>query len=195
MICLATPRLLLRTWRAEDRADLDHLLSGAASSVGNLVDGIDNEITDPVGTLQRAWDDDGFGVFALESLDDGGFVGLAGLLPAEANHGRSLDMVWRLGNGGATAAETPTDDLAAEALMAVIDWAFGLLDVDLLAASVSADDAASTATARAAGLSNGARTLEASTGTWVDRFSITLEAWREPGERTTAQREPGEVRS
>ncbi|MGB7373298.1 GNAT family N-acetyltransferase [Pontixanthobacter sp.] len=126
-ISLKTERLLLRRWRAEDVepfaamcADpkvMQFIGSGATRSLEQTEKSIE--------VFERQWEEKGFGLFAIEVLDESAFIGFTGLsepsflpeiMPA-------VEIGWRLsrehwGQGYATEA-------AREALE------FGLKDLDL----------------------------------------------------------------
>ena len=123
---LTTKRLILRSWRPDD---LDHL---ASMNVDDEVmryfpDRPDHEksarmLTRIMATMERH----GFGFWALERLEDNGFVGFAGLLcPAFHTHFTPcIEVGWRLkrsswGQGYAT-----------EAGQASLDFAFDRLGID-----------------------------------------------------------------
>ncbi len=190
MICLATPRLLLRTWQAEDCDDLDillhpatpldpdSLLGGASRAVGNLRRVADMPTPLLIQSLNEGWDRDGFGLFAVETLDRGRLCGVAGLAPDDSR-ARSLELVWRIGppTGSTRASDDDLGGLAVEALRASIDWAFGVLDVEAISATFADDNVNAMAVVAAVGLVPADRSIDPVTSGWLQRHSITLTAW------------------
>lgn len=183
MICLATPRLLLRTWRGDDLDSLVQRFSLTSSSnetvdIGNLV--IEPDPSAPADDdvtmlrtwfehVDRAWDRQGYGLFVLEQLDDAAIVGLAGL---EANgDARRPNLVWRV------AGSASVEALSIEAVGAVIDWAFGLHDLDEVAAVIEASDLDATDVARSAGLRLSPHGMQLVDGVPSRRLSLTQEQW------------------
>ncbi len=180
MICLATPRLLLRTWRVEDGPDLLRLVPGDAptdglllfnSSARSVLDA-DEPAASGLERFERSWATDGFGIFALESFESGSVIGLAGV-QTRPTPDATLDLVWRTRSTDDHGADT----LAVEALTAVIDWTFGLHDITTLGAEVLLGDLAASSVVESVGMSLQGRTLDPSTSTWVDRYELTLGTW------------------
>ncbi len=186
MICLATPRLLLRTWCVEDGDDLESLLRDPTATVGTAITfsaadagAATNQVTSTlfpanaesaIEFLERAWQAVGYGVFAVESLDGGELVGVAGF-EAAPDPASGIDLVWRFRRTDAGAS------LAVETLSAILDWGFGLLDIDKLGTSVPLDDTDAEQIVPAAGLSLTSRTLDAVSNQWMNRFTITFTQW------------------
>ncbi len=185
MICLATPRLLLRTWLDSDLEGFTAMCADPAV-MRYLGDGLPKSAEEAGRSFEEFRDDwarHGHGLFALERLDDATFIGFAGvraptflpeILPA-------LEVGWRL------RSDQWRQGFATEAAAAVVDWTFGTLDVDDLVSIVATDNLASVRVATKLGMTRGRRTIVPATGRWVDVFGIDAETWR-AGEATTPPR-------
>jgi RimJ/RimL family protein N-acetyltransferase len=177
MICLATPRLLVRSWREEDfepyaaiLADPEVMRHIGDGSIGSL-----DEARESFRRITSDWDRTGRGLFALERLDNGVFIGLCGLseprflpeiLPAD-------ELGWRLrsdqwGNGFAT-----------EAAGAVADWGFATFDLERIVSIIALDNARSIRVATKLGMRRERRTIVPRTGRWVEVYELTADAWRD----------------
>lgn len=95
---LTTPRLLLRGWRAEDRAPFAAM--GADPRVMEFFPRpLDREASDAlVDRLQEEIDRRGWGLWAAEERASGAFVGFVGLSSygPELPHGPAVEVGWRL---------------------------------------------------------------------------------------------------
>ncbi len=176
MICLATPRLLLRTWRPEDLepyielcADPDvmrHIGDGRPKSADETRTSFDR--------IQSEWDRCGYGLFALELLDTGAFIGFTGMsepwfLPQVMP---AVEVGWRL------RADHWNQGYATEAAHAVVDWAFGSFDLQRLIAIVAAANTASARVAGKVGMNLSNRMMTPS-GRWVDIWHLDVDSWRD----------------
>ncbi|MER7759741.1 GNAT family N-acetyltransferase [Streptomyces sp. NPDC097619] len=96
-----TPRLLLRRWREEDLTAMAEI--NADPTVmrwirdGSVLD--EEQTADAIERWEEEWDEEGFGLFAVELLGSGELAGFAGLsvphfLP-ELSH--EVEIGWRLG--------------------------------------------------------------------------------------------------
>jgi ribosomal-protein-alanine N-acetyltransferase len=106
---ITTERLLLRDWQAADGAPLARL-NADARVTEHLGDVLARNASDALieGFVAR-WASDGYGVWAIERLEDGVFLGFAGLnSPSfEAHFTPAVEIEWRLayeawGHGYAT---------------------------------------------------------------------------------------------
>ncbi len=182
MICLATPHLLLRTWRTEDRCDLEALLCGSVPSHGNLDSphlGGTSQATAVIEYLDAAWLHTGHGIFAVESLADGSLLGLAGFA-LRANDSSPLELVWQIAAltvAGVAHDATNHETVAHETVAAVIDWAFGLLDIVAIESTVGAADTISCQVAERVGMTMTNSTINPATTHWTKRYVITMSSW------------------
>ncbi|MCX5192619.1 GNAT family N-acetyltransferase [Streptomyces sp. NBC_00249] len=98
---IRTPRLLLRRWSDDDLVPLSEL--HADSEVMRWIG--DGSVLDLDGTAEaierweEEWDDEGFGVFAVELLASGELIGAVGLTVPEGmpELAHEVGIVWRLG--------------------------------------------------------------------------------------------------
>ena len=113
MAILHTPRLILRRWHEQDLSPFAAMCADAEVMrwIRNGETRSRDECARIIASLESAWDEQGFGLFALERRDNGEFLGFAGLsipdylpevLPA-------VEIGWRLprqawGQGYATEA-------------------------------------------------------------------------------------------
>ncbi|HEX4217368.1 MAG TPA: GNAT family N-acetyltransferase [Acidimicrobiales bacterium] len=123
---IRTPRVLLRQWRDDDREPFAALngdsevmehFPGVLSTVDS--DALVDRIT--TGISERGW-----GLWALEINATGRFAGFVGLNPVDfdAPFTPAVEIGWRL------ARSYWDQGLATEAAHAVIEYAFGPLDLD-----------------------------------------------------------------
>ncbi|AXG77905.1 GNAT family N-acetyltransferase [Streptomyces paludis] len=98
---IQTPRLLLRRWHEDDLVPMAEI--NADPEVMRWID--DGEVLDTDGTAEaievweEEWDEEGFGIFAVELLASGELAGFTGLsvphyLPGELP---AVEIGWRLG--------------------------------------------------------------------------------------------------
>lgn len=123
--------------------------------------------------LRGDWKRNGFGLLAIERLDDGEVVGLAGLsrpnflpeiMPA-------VEIGWRL---------TPSawgSGLATEAATAVLDWAFTSLDLAHVVAVIHVENERSKRLAQKLGFSPERRTLVPDHEVWADVYRLDQACW------------------
>ncbi len=187
MICLATPRLLLRTWRPEDRSPLEALLVGSVPSFGIVglrhLGGV-SEATALLERFEQAWALDGHGLFAVEALETGMLLGVAGLQPGDRARS-TLELVWQVATladpgsvgGSPDGPALDGEETAIEAVAAVIDWAFGLFDVEVVEATVGLDDRAAAGVAEAVGMSASEPKVNPLTNERTVRFTVTRAVW------------------
>jgi RimJ/RimL family protein N-acetyltransferase len=106
---IRTDRLLLRGWREEDRGAFAALNADPRVTryfASSLTRGDSDALVD---AIRRCWDLRGYGLWAVERLDHGEFIGYVGLWPAafEARFTPAVEVGWRLahahwGHGFAT---------------------------------------------------------------------------------------------
>ncbi len=115
---LETDRLLLRSWKAEDRQPFAELNAdtGVMEHFPNLLSRAESDAM--VDRIEASFDSHGFGLWAVERIDNGSFIGFVGLaVPTfEADFLPGVEVGWRLariawGHGFATeAASAALDD-------------------------------------------------------------------------------------
>jgi ribosomal-protein-alanine N-acetyltransferase len=123
---LRTRRVLLRTWRDEDR------VSFAALNADHEVMEHFPAVLSPaesdafVDRVKRTMAERGWGLWAAEIIDTEAFVGFVGLNPAtfEAPFTPAVEIGWRL------ARDYWGQGLATEAALAVLKFSFELLNLD-----------------------------------------------------------------
>jgi RimJ/RimL family protein N-acetyltransferase len=116
-----TPRLLLRTWRPEDRPAFAAINADPAVMEHISGEPMSRSASDAlVDRIEEQWSQRGYGLYAVELRETGEFVGFVGL-----NHHRALpdevEIGWRLarhvwGRGLATEAARAVRDIAFETL-------------------------------------------------------------------------------
>ena len=140
-----TPRLLLRGWRPEDLDGLARI--NADPEVTRHLGGgrplTRQETAALQARLEREWDEEGFGIWALESA--GELVGLVGLhrhrwFPEEVEVG------WRL------AREHWGQGLATEGARAALDYGFGDLALERVISLIQVENLASRRVAEKLGM-------------------------------------------
>jgi ribosomal-protein-alanine N-acetyltransferase len=117
-IRLRTERLVLRTWRGDDRAPYA-ALNADPTVMQFLASALDRAASDRmVEQIERGFEERGFGLWAVERLDTTEFIGFVGLsVPRfDADFTPCVEVGWRLarsawGHGFATeAAQAAIDD-------------------------------------------------------------------------------------
>jgi RimJ/RimL family protein N-acetyltransferase len=95
---ITTARLLLREWQPQDRAPFARLNADprVAEHLGNLLDRAESDAL--LDQFVARWAVDGYGVWAVERLDDGAFLGFTGLSPVlfNAPFAPATEIEWRL---------------------------------------------------------------------------------------------------
>src|SRR5690349_17076647 len=95
---LSTDRLLLRRWRAEDRAPFA-AMNADPVVMEHFPAPLDRAASDAlVDRIERSFDERGYGLWALERREDGAFLGFTGLLDVgfAAPFAPTLEVGWRL---------------------------------------------------------------------------------------------------
>jgi RimJ/RimL family protein N-acetyltransferase len=123
---LETPRLLLRRWRAEDRAPFAALNADPVVMEHFPAPLSRAESDELIDRIEAGLDERGWGLWAVEVRDTGAFIGFVGLNPAtfDAHFTPAVEVGWRLardhwGNGYAT-----------EGARAALDYGFAELALD-----------------------------------------------------------------
>jgi RimJ/RimL family protein N-acetyltransferase len=123
---LQTERLRMRRWTTADRAPFAAM--NADPEVMRFFPGLlDRAASDAFADrVERSFDEHGYGLWALEPLDGGGFIGFTGLarMPDDVPGAGGLEIGWRL------AADAWGRGYATEAARAAVDVAWWALGVD-----------------------------------------------------------------
>ncbi|MEX0169955.1 GNAT family N-acetyltransferase [Streptomyces sp. LMG1-1-1.1] len=118
---IRTPRLLLRRWSDDDlvplaeiNADREVMRWIGDGSVRDL-----DETAEDIERYEEEWDDEGFGIFAVELLGSGELIGFAGLSVPDAlpELAAEVEISWRLGR------QFWGQGYASEAAHAVLEFA------------------------------------------------------------------------
>ena len=136
---LRTERLLLREFQPADREPFA-ALNADPEVVATLPRALTREESDAlVDAIERHWVEDGFGLWAVERLDDGAFLGFTGLSVPTWSPVRGIEIGWRLAR--------PAWGLgyATEAARAALGFAFETLRLDDLVSLTAASNARSRA--------------------------------------------------
>jgi RimJ/RimL family protein N-acetyltransferase len=144
-----TERLVLREWQERDREPWSALNADpdAMRYIGPGQPWSAQESDDSIGRYTRSWEENGFGLWALEDRALGRCIGTCGTLVFPDGRNR-VEIGWRLekaawGKGYAT-----------EAALATRDWAFASIDgLDRLIAVLQPDNVASRRVAEKLGMS------------------------------------------
>jgi ribosomal-protein-alanine N-acetyltransferase len=95
---LRTPRLLLRRWRDADRAPFAEMNADPVVMEFFPRTLTRDESDDLVDRIEASFDRDGYGLWAVEVVDDGRFAGFIGLWPTppELAFSPAVEVGWRL---------------------------------------------------------------------------------------------------
>lgn len=176
MICLATPRLLLRSPRREDLTVLATLVNQAEVDLGQIGSDANGRDSNSSDSNHRASNGRGeqpeLGWFVLERLDDATVVGLVGLHPPDDGDGPETAQIrWYLD------PKAQHQGYATEAGSALIDWGFGFAGLDTIVAVIAVDHIAARQVATRIGMRHRQRTMATESGNWVDRYAIDADDW------------------
>ena len=118
---LRTPRLLMRRWRDADREPFA-VMNADPEVMRHFPAGLDREGSDAlVDRIEAGFEARGFGLWALEELETGAFLGFTGLhpMPADVPGAGGVEVGWRL------ARRAWHRGYATEAARVAVDLAFG----------------------------------------------------------------------
>ncbi|MGW2345398.1 GNAT family N-acetyltransferase [Streptomyces sp. NPDC001661] len=139
---IRTPRLLLRRWNPDD--DLAPLaeIQADPAVMRRVGDGAPRSLDGTAEDIERweeEWDDEGFGVFAVELLGSGELAGAVGLYVPDAppRVAEQIGIQWRLGR------QFWGQGYASEAAQATLEFALQDRGIDRVVAVVAEDDASS----------------------------------------------------
>ncbi len=123
---LRTERLLLRRWRPDDREPFAAMNADPVVMEHFVRPITRDESDDLVDRIEATFDRDGYGLWAVEVLDDGRFAGFVGLWPTppELPFSPAVEVGWRL------APHAWGTGLATEGARAALADGFGRLGVD-----------------------------------------------------------------
>ncbi|MFD3806426.1 GNAT family N-acetyltransferase [Streptomyces sp. NPDC058611] len=98
---ILTPRLILRRWHDDDLIPLSEI-NGDAEVMRWIGDGSVRDLDETAEDLERMeedWDEEGFGLFAVELLGSGELIGVVGLSVPEylPEVMPAVEITWRLG--------------------------------------------------------------------------------------------------
>jgi len=136
---MRTARLLLRDWGEGDRAPFA-ALNADAKVMEHFPSTLSREASDRlVDAIVEGWEANGFGLWAMELLDGGAFLGFTGLSrPSfDAHFMPAVEVGWRLGRGAWG------QGYATEAARALLRWAFDTLDLNRVQAEADTRNVAS----------------------------------------------------
>ena len=180
---LSTERLVLRRWRQED---LDPYVEMCADAevmrwIGNGQVRTREECAKAISAFERAWDDRGFGLFAMELQASGSLIGFVGLsvpdfLPEILP---SVEIGWRL------AAAQWGKGLATEGARAALAFGFGQVGLDRIVSIHQVGNGASGRIMEKLGLRFERETVDPSCTRLVWVYEITRSDWEQRGPRVT----------
>ena len=147
---IKTERLLLRGWRVEDLEPYARICADpeVMHFIGNGTTLTRKQSEEQVSRFVRHWEDQSFGLWAVEEITTGDFVGFVGLVHqnewAEGRH--KIEVGWRLGCGFWGRG------FATEAAEASVAYGFGSLGLERIISIIQPANAASRRVAEKAGL-------------------------------------------
>ncbi|MBZ4320834.1 GNAT family N-acetyltransferase [Streptomyces huiliensis] len=167
-----TPRLLLRRWDDDDLIALSditadpHVMRWIGD--GSVLDG--DGTAEAVERWEEEWDDEGFGVFAVELLGSGELAGAVGLSVPEylPEVLPDVEITWRLGR------PFWGQGYASEAAQATLEFALQDRGLDRVLGIVRPEDAASKNVLRKLGMEPERQTAHPAYGFPLDVHSIDL---------------------
>ncbi|MEU8777901.1 GNAT family N-acetyltransferase [Streptomyces sp. NPDC048606] len=169
---IRTPRLLLRRWSDDDLAPLSEI--NADPEVMHWIgDGSVLDLDGTAGAIERweeEWDDEGFGIFAVELLASGELIGAVGLSapegPTELEH--QVGISWRLGR------PFWGQGYASEAAQATLEFALQDRGLDRVVCANRAGHEASANVIRKLGMTEDATVPDPVSGGLLTLHSIDL---------------------
>ncbi|MFJ8826088.1 GNAT family N-acetyltransferase [Streptomyces sp. NPDC102467] len=137
-----TPRLLLRRWLPDDDLAALAEIQADPSVMRNIGDGAPRSLDESAEDIERweeEWDDEGFGLFAVELLGSGELAGAVGLYvpDAPAQIAGHIGIQWRLGR------QFWGQGYASEAAHATLEFALQDRGIDRIVAVTAPDDTSS----------------------------------------------------
>ncbi|MFF4172282.1 GNAT family N-acetyltransferase [Streptomyces sp. NPDC001744] len=169
---IRTPRLLLRRWTDDDLVPLSEI--NADPEVMRWIDdGSVRDLEETAGDIERyeeEWDEEGFGLFAVELLGSGELIGFAGLSVQDSLP--DVGITWRLGR------QFWGQGYASEAAHAVLEWALQDRGLDRVVAVTHISDHASENVAGKLGMKPGRETDHPVHGTPLRVHAIDLTEYR-----------------
>src|SRR4051794_37686411 len=169
---IRTPRLLLRRWTDDDLVPLSEI--NADPEVMRWIgDGSTLDLEETAGAIERwedEWDEEGFGLFAVELLASGELIGVVGLtvpewLPAVMP---AVEITWRLGR------PFWGQGYASEAAQATLEFALQDRGLDRVIAVNRAGNEESENVIRKLGMESERRVEAPESGALLDVHSIDL---------------------
>ncbi|MFF8394971.1 GNAT family N-acetyltransferase [Streptomyces sp. NPDC016172] len=138
---IRTPRLLLRRWLDDDLVPLSEIHADPAvmQRIGDGAPRSLDETAEDIEAWEEEWDEEGFGMFAVELLGSGELAGAVGLSVAEApaEIAGQVAISWRLGR------VFWGQGYASEAAHATLEFALQDRGLDRVVAVCRTDDSAS----------------------------------------------------
>ncbi|MFG2298965.1 GNAT family N-acetyltransferase [Streptomyces sp. NPDC048603] len=169
---ILTPRLVLRQWQEDDLVPMSEINADPAvmrwTGDGSVLDL--EQTADAMERWEEDWDEEGFGLFAVELLGSGELIGFTGLsvphflpevMPAVAAEWRLGRQFWGQGYG-------------SEAAQAVLEWALQDRGLDHVLGICRAEDAASANVMRKLGMTPERKTVHPVYGFPLDVHGIDL---------------------
>ncbi|MEV7725107.1 GNAT family N-acetyltransferase [Streptomyces sp. NPDC101733] len=170
---IRTPRLILRRWNDDDLVPLSEI-NADAEVMRWIGDGSTLDLEQTAETIERweeEWDDEGFGIFAVELLASGELIGAVGLtvpeqkLP-EVTH--AVGVAWRL------ARPFWGQGYGSEAAHATLEFALQDRGLDRVVCVNRAGNDESANVIRKLGMSDDATVTDPDTGHLITLHSIDL---------------------
>jgi RimJ/RimL family protein N-acetyltransferase len=150
---LRTPRLLLRRWRESDLAPFAAMNADPAvmEHFPSLMTHADSDAF--VGRIEAAFEEQGFGLWAVEVSATGEFAGFTGLAPVrfEAPFTPAVEIGWRL------AVQAWGHGYATEAALAALAYGFGDAGLEEVVSFTATTNARSEAVMRRIGMGHDGR--------------------------------------
>jgi RimJ/RimL family protein N-acetyltransferase len=185
MISLATPRTLLRPWTSDDLDPFVELSldTDVMKYIGDGKPKSPEAARSTFAQFPQSWDENGFGLLAIERLDTGEFAGFTGLLipdflpeilPAVEVGWRLTRSSWGLG-------------LGSEAAGAMVDWAFESLGLERVVSVIQVENVRSQRLADRLGMQRERRTIVPNHGVWADVYELHASQWQTMSRQPSAQ--------
>jgi RimJ/RimL family protein N-acetyltransferase len=131
---LRTKRLLLRRWTTEDREPFARISADPDVMRYRLAPLSRSQSDDLIDETEASFDQNGFGLWAVERIEDGRFLGFTGFGTSDfgAPFCPAVDVGWTL------ARDAWGHGYATEGAVAALDYAFGSLRLDEVVAHTTA---------------------------------------------------------